>query len=518
MPFRFDSYEPAGGSIADLIMAGPRARANAARVAGDAQARAAEVRGQNSGQMWGTLGALAQGITGQIAQHYQDAPKREMEGLRLESAKREMAATDRGARDTATAKAIMPFALVENEDGVSTFDRNILTREFTAAGLGDRLPDLMKGLDDADAASLGLRKARQDFAQKGLDGLLRSVDAAGATPAGLKLAADYAVKNGLYSQEQADSVLKFVGDDPARAKAAIQRLRGEKPELHNAPAGTAVFDANDPQSGPIATVPSRPEASAFQAKEVLVNGKTLMATFDTNTGKYYDPATMQELAGAQPVPPRDPASQGGGTPYFTYQTVFDHQGRPTGALRFDARGGPPQFVDVSAMTGGGQLKGPPGTTGQDSIRNDAALDQLDRLIAMFNGGAKDLVGPLEGRARAIGQNVPGVPVNEAFADFKAATDAFKNGVIKAITGAQMSEPEAKRIVGQIPLETDKPMVWMAKALQSQKNLQDLEKRIKAARPDRSTSGAFTVSTPDGQTFTFPDRASADAFKLRAGIK
>ena len=41
----------------------------------------------------------------------------------------------------------------------------------------------------------------------------------------------------------------------------------------------------------------------------------------------------------------------------------------------------------------------------------------------------------------------------------------------------MSEVEAKRIQQQIPLVTDKPEVWQAKARATRKNLSDLERAI-----------------------------------------
>jgi hypothetical protein len=160
-------------------------------------------------------------------------------------------------------------------------------------------------------------------------------------------------------------------------------------------------------------------------------------------------------------------------PYFTYQPVFDPSGKPISAIRFDARGGPPQVVDVSALTGGGQLKPPPGDTGKQAIANEVSTVQLDRLTDLFNSGGKAFTGPLAGRWEDIRQRTPGFKVNKTYANFKAATDAFKNSVIKAVTGAAMSEPEAKRIIGQIPTETDKPEVWTAKAEQTRKNLADL---------------------------------------------
>ena len=181
--------------------------------------------------------------------------------------------------------------------------------------------------------------------------------------------------------------------------------------------------------------------------------------------------------------------QGGGNPYFSMQAIYDPQGRPIGAVRMDHRTGVATPVDIGALAGG-QMKPPPGDLGKTSILNEASLDALDRLKAMYDTGAKDTIGPAMGRLRTAGQKVPGVSSNETFSNFSAATSSFRNAVIKAITGAQMSEPEANRIRQQIPEVTDKPVDWQAKYEQTKKNLADIENRIKTNRPDGS--GGFRV--------------------------
>lgn len=143
---------------------------------------------------------------------------------------------------------------------------------------------------------------------------------------------------------------------------------------------------------------------------------------------------------------------------------------------------------------GKEAPAPPAVRTQ-AINNEVGLDQLDRLEEMFKGGAKDVIGPAEGRARAIGEQIPLVPVNKTFADFESASSAFKNAVIKAITGAQMSEPEATRIMSQIPLVTDKPEVWEARAKQTRLNLQTLAKVLAG----RNAQGAGKTAAPEGET-------------------
>lgn len=110
-------------------------------------------------------------------------------------------------------------------------------------------------------------------------------------------------------------------------------------------------------------------------------------------------------------------------------------------------------------------------------QNAAASEMLEHLNSLFDQGAGKMVGPAEGRLRVLGQKIPGVPVNDLFAEFEAASSAIRNATIKAITGAQLSEPEARRIMSQIPDSADKPEVWKAKYRQSQVNLRNLEKVV-----------------------------------------
>lgn len=130
------------------------------------------------------------------------------------------------------------------------------------------------------------------------------------------------------------------------------------------------------------------------------------------------------------------------------------------------------------VPGGVAAPAPAGVQTQ-AINNEVSSEQLDRLKGMFDASGKNMVGPIEGRVRSLGQKIPGVPVNEDFANFEAETSAFRNSVIKAITGAQMSEVEANRIRQQIPEVNDKPEVWNAKYAQTQRNLKDLNNRLRA---------------------------------------
>jgi len=103
----------------------------------------------------------------------------------------------------------------------------------------------------------------------------------------------------------------------------------------------------------------------------------------------------------------------------------------------------------------------------------ASIDALDNLKMLFDS-AQTKTGPLVGRYSPVAGLI-GMTTDEQEA-FMAATSAFKNAIIKEITGAQMSEVEANRIMKQVPDITDPATRWRAKWEQSRKNLEMLQKR------------------------------------------
>jgi hypothetical protein len=106
---------------------------------------------------------------------------------------------------------------------------------------------------------------------------------------------------------------------------------------------------------------------------------------------------------------------------------------------------------------------------------NASMDILDNLKVLFDN-PNTRTGPLVGRVDPTLGLIGKTPVEQE--DFMAATSAFKNKIIKEITGAQMSEVEANRIMKQVPDITDPPARWMAKWKQSRKNLEMLQARRK----------------------------------------
>jgi len=103
----------------------------------------------------------------------------------------------------------------------------------------------------------------------------------------------------------------------------------------------------------------------------------------------------------------------------------------------------------------------------------ASIDALDNLKSLFDS-TKTRTGPIVGRVDPL-KGLVGLTTDEQ-EGFMAATSAFKNAIIKEITGAQMSQEEAERIMKQVPDITDPSTRWEAKWEQSKKNLEFLQKR------------------------------------------
>jgi len=103
----------------------------------------------------------------------------------------------------------------------------------------------------------------------------------------------------------------------------------------------------------------------------------------------------------------------------------------------------------------------------------ATMDVLINLRKLYDS-PDTRTGPAVGRIDPVIGQVGMTSRNQE--DFMAATSAFKNQIIKEITGAQMSEAEADRIMKQVPDITDHPTRWEAKWRQSVQNIQYLQRR------------------------------------------
>lgn len=166
------------------------------------------------------------------------------------------------------------------------------------------------------------------------------------------------------------------------------------------------------------------------------------------------------------------------------------------AARRDDSTGRPYFIPVqtgqgiqsfNTRTGGvvgrvGDLK--PGETAQREIANAQTIATvLDHVLTTV---PDTVIGPLAGRYKTVEAALAGN--DPTFATFAAAVATLQNTVINLRTGAQMSEPEARRILGEVP-NVNLPLgTFVARAKQSQRYFKEWLKNRASVAYGRTTTG------------------------------
>ena len=146
----------------------------------------------------------------------------------------------------------------------------------------------------------------------------------------------------------------------------------------------------------------------------------------------------------------------------------------------DAQGNP--VTKIVPKTAGAEFTAPQtGTQRQQTSENTAVLAGLTRLreLTAAPGSLAAWVGPVRGRTNTAKLVTPGIDVDPQMAEFFAEVAAIKNRMIRAITGAQMSEPEARRIMAQLPDVNQKPGVFVARMAATERNLEALNAAMAA---------------------------------------
>lgn len=247
-----------------------------------------------------------------------------------------------------------------------------------------------------------------------------------------------------------------------------------------------------------ATFESKDEMKAFSDKYKIPEelfGQVMKEGKATGKWQLHDPDTQDNYIKMQRLmlqQSRDYMQQIGSI-MAAFKTVIDIQ---TPKSTFTSEEG-----IMAIMPGGGVKKigeRPPAAVSAGERKSiaelEAGLENLDNLKSLFD---EAYVGPLKGRVGAVKDMFGGNPQKQS--EFYAAEAALKNEIIKLITGAQMGEREADRIVKQIPLRTDPPKVWQAKWEQTRRNRATLLKAIerglkKGGKRSRTPSAAKTIAT------------------------
>jgi len=144
----------------------------------------------------------------------------------------------------------------------------------------------------------------------------------------------------------------------------------------------------------------------------------------------------------------------------------------------DAQGNPVQ--KVVPKTAGAEYPAAPTAAQKGQVsENDAVASGLSKIRELANTPEQldSWVGPIQGPANKARMAIPGFGVDPSMAEFYAEVSAIKNRMIRAITGAQMSEPEATRIMSQLPDVNQKPVVFNARLAATERNLKAINDAI-----------------------------------------
>lgn len=137
-----------------------------------------------------------------------------------------------------------------------------------------------------------------------------------------------------------------------------------------------------------------------------------------------------------------------------------------GILPFNARTG--EFIDEGRR----DLK-PGAEAGERIARGVSSINQMNNLEEMFN---PEWVGPLAGRYATTQLAIAGERGEKGLGEMAAQIASLKNAFIKDITGAQMSEPEALRIMQELPDINNPPDVFLARLRLARQNREFLLRR------------------------------------------
>ncbi|MFQ5927886.1 MAG: hypothetical protein ACE5MH_10690 [Terriglobia bacterium] len=154
----------------------------------------------------------------------------------------------------------------------------------------------------------------------------------------------------------------------------------------------------------------------------------------------------------------------------------------------------------------GRVVPPPlGATQQAQIaESEAALGGIDRIRTLSQDRLDDWIGPIQGRTNPAAL-ATGLSTDQDMAEFFASIATLRNVVIRAITGAQMGEAEARRIREQLPEPTQPPTVFRARLAETERNLGELIERMlnPPIRPLQQV-GEAGVGTPPPVATAAPD--------------
>lgn len=331
-------------SIADIIRQGGRDQAEIALRQADIEAQRQQQRAATTGRAFATIADIAGSLPEQFRRERLTKIEEGQHELERQQSAAQLAQSKNLLQGQESVNQIMA-SLRQQPDGARTIDRGMLQQKFAEANVPLQLQSqTFKALDEIDGSLSAFQQARVEHGADFANSLLTAVGEHPIAPEMLTFMGAVAKANGLVD----DTILGQI--DAAVAKGAdpkviLQQFRGlskkYQPKFETLAPGAGIYNAT---SGQVVTPPAdKPKTqaalavdaadmnsptheqsaaalallkpttpSSMQSKDVLLNGKPAVVTFDAKngTGKYYDVNGKDVTSQVAPIPP---ASAGGGS-------------------------------------------------------------------------------------------------------------------------------------------------------------------------------------------------------------
>lgn len=421
---------------------------------GDAQAAMHLQRGDNQARAFAQAGNVINNAVQGWQQNVELNRQRELDaakearaaqaqGMQIEASGLALDEAKRAAKGREFTRQVLPLA--RREDGLTTYDRGILQREFDAAGMSDQLPEVFAKLDEQDAAHLKVLEAKRDAVagdafrvlqgggdEAAYDGLLQYWKENDALPARELKAMRELGKN---PEQRQQALLAAVSSSPRFA----QMLKRDDPvklganeRLVDPRSGQTLIDAAPPEQKP----PTSIEAAILEAER---SGDS--ATVQRLLGMKKDIAAAGRAPGSAPAP--EPLV-----------AIVGPDGQPVLVPRSEAAGRKP----ASTRETGRQVTS--GDAG-DIAEFNTALDDVDTLRETLKGNAAT------GASAQVGAALP-----NAVTEFtgwgsdakkkQAVIDRVKQVIGKALEGGVLRKEDETKYAKILPTIGDPPDVVDAK--------------------------------------------------------
>jgi hypothetical protein len=291
-PFEYRTpVNPFAGSVGDLL-----------EHSGDASAFAAHAIGQ-------TVAALPELMQQQRRTALVDeAGRRQLDEAKRKDLEESRARSIQGAMDV-----VLKGSLVKDPaTGLTTYDREKLQAGMTEVGVPQTA--LAQYLPVLDASDKAIAQAKALHVEA-LKHSAQLVDMAGNDPAVFKAEIQRGIANGLFTAQDAQPYLVAAEQDPTHIGRITAAMLGRDPHAgeFTLNPGDRRFDANGRE---LATNPKPADTPSMQSKDVLLDGKPALVSFNPKTGTYHDATGADVTPRVRPMPPASVQVHNLGSPTF----------------------------------------------------------------------------------------------------------------------------------------------------------------------------------------------------------